>query len=113
MAEHTDIVAAWTTLPPEADAAAFARRLVEDRVAACVTVQGPVRSIYRWQGAIEEEPEQLVLIKTTRARVAALRERVVELHPYDVPELIVVPVIDGNAAYLRWVAESTHREFAP
>ena len=81
-------------------------------MAACVTVQGPVRSVYRWQGAIEEEPEQLVLIKTTRARVAALRERVVELHPYDVPELIVVPVIDGNAAYLRWVAESMRKEFA-
>lgn len=113
MAEHTDIVAAWTTLPPEADATAFARRLVEDRVAACVTVQGPVRSVYRWQGAVEEEPEQLVLIKTTRARAAALRERVVELHPYDVPELIVMPVIDGNAAYLRWVAESMRQESAP
>lgn len=107
MAEHTDIVAAWTTLPPEADAPAFARRLVEDRVAACVTVQGSVRSFYRWQDAIEEETEQLILIKTTRSLVAALRERVLELHPYDVPELIVLPVIDGSPAYLRWVAEST------
>lgn len=107
MAEHTDIVTAWTTLPPEADASAFARRLVEDRVAACVTVQALVHSVYRWQGAIVEEPEQLVLIKTTRRCVAALRERVRELHPYDVPELIVLPVIDGNAAYLQWVTEST------
>lgn len=105
--EGSAAVVAWTTWPAEGDADRFARVLVEERLAACVTAQPTVRSVYRWRGAIEEDQEQLVMIKTTRDRIAALRDRIEELHPAEVPELVVVPVVDGNPAYLAWVAEST------
>ena len=101
------VVVAWTTLPPEADAAAFARTLVSERLAACVTRCGTVQSVYRWEGGIEQADEQLVMIKTTRSCVDALRARVIELHPYDTPEFIVAPVIDGARDYLQWVRDST------
>lgn len=102
-----EVVIAWTTLPPEADAAGFARVLVDERLAACVTRCGPVRSFYRWQGGVEQADEQLLMIKTTRRRIDVLRARVIELHPYDTPEFIVAPVIDGAPDYLNWVSEST------
>jgi len=102
-----EAVVAWTTLPPETDATVFARVLVDERLAACVTCCGPVQSVYRWQGDVEREDEQLVMIKTTRRRVDALRARVIDLHPYDTPEFIVVPVIDGAPDYLHWVSDST------
>ncbi len=100
-------VVAWTTWPDGADVSDFARALVEERLAACVTTQAPVRSAYRWRGVVEEEQEQLVMIKTTRDRVGRIRERMRELHPAEVPELVVLPVVDGEPAYLAWVAEST------
>lgn len=96
-----------TTLPADADADAFARSLVEERLAACVNLSAPMESIYRWEGSIEVETERQLVIKTSRERVVALWDRVRELHPYDMPEFLVMPVIDGNDAYLRWVAEST------
>ena len=100
-------VVAWTTWPAGGDVSRFARMLVEERLAACVTAHGPVRSVYRWQGTIEEDQEQLVMIKTTRDRIAALRDRMGSFHPAEVPELVVLPVVDGNPAYLAWIAEST------
>ena len=100
-------VVAWTTWPDGADAAGFARTLVEERLAACVTTHSTVRSVYRWRGAVEEDDERLVMIKTTADRVARLRERVRQLHPAEVPELVVLPVVDGDPDYLAWVAEST------
>ena len=100
-------VVAWTTWPAGADVSRFARVLVEERLAACVTAHLPVRSVYRWRGAVEEEQEQLVMIKTTRDRIASLRDRIRTLHPAEVPELVVLPVVDGNPAYLAWVTEST------
>ncbi|MCY4637150.1 MAG: divalent-cation tolerance protein CutA [Acidobacteria bacterium] len=105
--DGSEAVVAWTTWPAGGDVRGFARVLVEERLAACVTAHLPVRSVYRWQGAIEEDQEQLVMIKTTRDCIAALRDRMGELHPAEVPELVVVPVVDGNPAYLAWVAEST------
>ena len=105
--DGSEAVVAWTTWPAEGDANRFARVLVEERLAACVTAHLGVRSVYRWRGAIEEDQEQLVMIKTTRDRIAALRDRMRKLHPAEVPELVVVPVVDGNPAYLAWVAEST------
>ena len=66
-----------------------------------------MESVYRWAGQVETEPERQVVLKTSRARVNTLWERVRELHPYDVPEFIVLPIVDGNDAYLRWIAEST------
>jgi periplasmic divalent cation tolerance protein len=102
-----EYVMVLTTLPTDADGAAFARALVEERLAACVNLLAPMESVYRWDGNIETEAERQLVIKTSRERVAALWDRVRELHPYDVPEFLVVPIVDGNDAYLRWVAEST------
>ena len=102
-----EYVVVLTTLPADADGAAFARGIVDDRLAACVNLLPPMESVYRWEGAVEQETERQVIIKTSRDRVVTLWERVRELHPYDVPEFIVLPIVDGNDAYLRWVAEST------
>lgn len=105
--DNVGAVVAWTTWPGGADSSGFARALVRERIAACVTTQAPVRSVYRWRGEVEEEQEQLVMIKTTRDRIDRLRERMRQLHPAEVPELVVLPVVDGGPAYLAWVAEST------
>jgi periplasmic divalent cation tolerance protein len=102
-----EYVMVLTTLPADADGPGFARSVVEERLAACVNVLAPMESIYRWEGNIEQETERQVVIKTSRDRVAALWERIRELHPYDVPEFLVLPIVDGNDAYLRWVADST------
>ncbi len=102
-----DYVIVLTTLPGDADGPAFARALVEERLAACVNLLAPMESIYRWEGTVARDTERQVIMKTSKDRVAALWERVRELHPYDVPEFVVLPVVDGNDAYLRWVAEAT------
>jgi periplasmic divalent cation tolerance protein len=102
-----DNVLIFTTLPNDADAAAFGRTLVEERLAACVNLLRLMVSVYRWEGRVERETERQLIIKTSRARVSALWERVRELHPYEVPEFVVVAITDGNDAYLRWITEST------
>ena len=88
-------------------AARVGRTLVEERLAACVNLVPTVRSIYRWQGAVSDDTECLALIKTTAERYSALAQRVLALHPYEVPELIALPVATGHAAYLAWLAAST------
>lgn len=98
-----DCVLVLVTIPADAETEAFARGLVESGVAACVNILPQMLSVYRWDGEVESEPEHQVLIKTTSAGVPALWQRVRDLHPYDVPEFIVVPVIDGNEAYLKWI----------
>ena len=103
----TDCVVMCTTLPAGADAAALARTLVGERLAACVATRPGARSVYRWRDAIEEDEEQQVLIKTTAARVASLGKRIRELHPYEVPEILVLPVIGGDGDYLEWVRACT------
>ena len=107
MMNDTDCVLVMTTLPADADASVFAQTLVETRLAACVNLLAGMESVYRWEGAVEQERERQLVIKTTRTRILALWERLREMHPYDVPEFIVLPIIDGNDAYLRWVGEST------
>jgi len=102
-----EYVMVLTTLPVDADGAAFARRLVDERLAACVNLLAPMESIYRWEGNVELEPERQIVIKTSRDRVPALWDRVRDLHPYDMPEFLVLAIVDGNEAYLQWVAEST------
>ena len=102
-----EYVMVLTTLPADADGPAFAHALVDARLAACVNLLAPMESIYRWEGEIEQESERQVVIKTSRDCVAALWDRVRELHPYDVPEFLVLPIVDGSDAYLRWVADST------
>jgi periplasmic divalent cation tolerance protein len=103
----SDIAIVLTTLGAGADAVAFARTLVEERLAACVNVIGPATSIYRWNGKVEQDAEQQLVIKTTVARLPALEARVKTLHPYDVPEFLVLGTADGSDAYLAWVREST------
>lgn len=95
-----------TTLSADADAVLLARTLVEERLAACVNVLSPMTSVYRWQGKVEQEREQQLVIKTASARVSALEARVRQLHPYDLPEFLVLDVSGGSQAYLAWVAES-------
>lgn len=96
-----------TNLPDVASAEKLARALVESRAAACVNVFSACRSIYRWQGAVEAADEIPLLIKTTRAAYPRVEEVVRAQHPYDVPELIAVPITHGLPAYLDWVAKET------
>jgi periplasmic divalent cation tolerance protein len=105
-APDPDAVIVLTTLGADADAAAFARTLVAERLAACVNVLPPMTSVYRWQGGVEEEREQQLVIKTGADRVAALATRFEALHPYEVPEFLVLPVSEGSDAYLRWIQDS-------
>lgn len=104
---QTDCVIVCTTLPAEADAAAFGRRLVEARLAACVSSRPGTCSVYRWKDGIEQDDEQQVVIKTTVGRLPALEQRLGELHPYEVPEVLVIPVVGGSPEYLGWLKEAT------
>lgn len=99
-----------TTLGAAHDASAFARTLVDERLAACVNVLPPMTSVYRWKGAVEEDREQQLFIKTTLELVPALEARLRTLHPYEVPECLAVPVISGTQAYLEWVLASVRPE---
>lgn len=94
---------ALSTCPDADTAARIARALVEEKLAACVNRVPGIASTYRWQGGVHDDAEVLLLIKTTRARFEALRARLVELHPYDVPELLAFDVTDGHGPYLDWL----------
>jgi periplasmic divalent cation tolerance protein len=99
-----EFVLVFTTMPDDERADALARTLVDERLAACVNVHAPMTSTYRWKGAVEREAERQLVIKTTRARVPDLETRLRALHPYEVPEFLVVAVDGGSASYLDWVA---------
>jgi periplasmic divalent cation tolerance protein len=99
----TSTVVALVTTPSADAAAALARTLVEEELAACGNVVPAIRSIYRWDGKIHDDAEALLVLKTERRLVPALKARLPELHPYQVPELLVLPVEDGLVAYLEWV----------
>jgi periplasmic divalent cation tolerance protein len=101
------VVVVITNLPDSESAFNLGRHLVVHGLAACANVLGPVRSVYRWQGRVEEAIEVTLLIKTTSERYAALEKAIVSLHPYEVPEIIALPVESGLAAYLEWVASET------
>ena len=94
-----------TTLGADADAATLARTLVDERLAACVNVLPPMTSIYRWKGTVEQDREQQVVIKTSTDRVPALQMRLRQLHPYELPEFLILDA-SGSEAYLAWVRES-------
>jgi periplasmic divalent cation tolerance protein len=91
----------------EQQAQSIARRLVDDRLAACVNIVGPIRSVYRWGDAVEDEPEFLLLIKTRASLLGRLERRVIELHSYEIPEVLAIAPSGGSAAYLGWLLEST------
>jgi len=95
------------TAPTAEKAAELARSLVSERLAACGNVVPGLRSIYRWEGAVQDEPEALLLLKTTADRFEQLRDRVLALHPYQVPEVVALSIEAGSRAYLEWIAKET------
>ena len=101
-----DCAMVLTTFPADGDADAFARTLVGERLAACVSVLPLMQSTYRWKGIVENAAERQVVIKTTAANVTAVTRRLQELHPYEVPEVLVVNMDEGSRAYLRWLNDS-------
>jgi periplasmic divalent cation tolerance protein len=102
----TPFVIVLTTLPIDADAETLARALIEERLAACVNILAPMQSIYRWEGAIEQAEERQLIMKTAVDRVEELKKRVIALHPYEIPELLVIPVAGGGEDYLGWIMHS-------
>jgi len=105
-ASSTPMVIVLTTVGAQADAAGLARALVEERLVACAGILPGLTSVYRWDGVVEESREQQLVLKTSRARIGALEARLAELHPYEVPEFVV---LDGEAsrAYGAWVEAET------
>lgn len=104
--DEPDAVVVLLSTVPVDRAHAVADPLLAEQLVACVNFVGPVRSRYRWQGRIEEAAEMLLVLKTCRHRLPALRARLRELHPYEVPELLELPVTGGLPGYLQWVADS-------
>jgi periplasmic divalent cation tolerance protein len=101
-----EVLLVLTSLPDEAQARTLATRLVDERLAACVNILAPCTSVYRWRNAVECAAETPMLIKTTRARYPALEAAARAAHPYELPELVAIPVTRGLAGYLAWVADS-------
>jgi periplasmic divalent cation tolerance protein len=99
-----DALVVLVTTPDVEAAAALARALVEARLAACGNVVPGLRSIYRWEGQVHDEPEALLILKTTSARFEALRDEVLRRHPAQVPEVLALPVVASSAPYLAWLA---------
>lgn len=102
-------VVVLVTWPAAADVAPFARTLVDERLAACVSVLPQVRSFYRWDDAVQDEAEQQLVIKTLESVLPRLEARVRELHPYEVPEFLVLAADGGSEAYLSWIEGAVGR----
>lgn len=105
----TDVILVLATAPSGEMAAKLAKALVDEELAACGNILPGVRSIYRWKGKVEDEQEVILLLKTRADLFEALKERLVELHPYDCPEVLRLPVEAGHLPYLEWVRESVRR----
>ncbi len=99
----SEAILVLTSCPDEATGARIARDLVESGLAACVSRVASVRSTYRWEGRIQDEPEVLLIVKTLAERYQALEMRLKSLHPYEVPEIIALPVVNGSSDYLSWL----------
>jgi periplasmic divalent cation tolerance protein len=99
-----------TTASSEEEAEKIARTLVDRRLAACVNIVPQITSIYRWQGAIEEAREWLLIVKTTAVAFVQVRETIAELHSYEVPECVCLTIEDGSPSYLAWIGESVSAE---
>jgi periplasmic divalent cation tolerance protein len=100
-----DALVVFCTCQDKAQADHIAEALIEARLAACVNILPPLRSIYRWQGKVEHAEETLLLIKSTADRFPALRDRIADLHTYETPEIIALPIADGSEKYLSWLRE--------
>jgi periplasmic divalent cation tolerance protein len=105
--EPEDVVEVVVTGPDAGWLAGYARTLVEERLAACGHQLAAIRSVYRWEGRVHDDPEARVALHTRRSLVPAVVARTAELHPYDVPCVLALPVSGGNADYLRWVVDQT------
>ena len=103
----SDVVVVLTTVPAGSKGEEIGRTLIEERLAACVNVLAPMTSIYRWRGAVERESEQQLIIKTTRNRVPAVQSRLAALHPYELPEFLVLAVADSSPTYFEWIGQET------
>ncbi len=103
-----DVVVVMITAPDETVADTIATALIEQRLCACVTIVPAVRSVYRWQGAVERATEVQLLAKTTRDRLDDVTATVARLHPYSVPEVLALATVGGLPAYLQWVVAETH-----
>jgi periplasmic divalent cation tolerance protein len=101
----TGPVVVLSAVGAQPDAQKIARALVEERLAACVNVVPGVVSVYRWKGVVEKEDELLLIIKTIGERVEPLKARLLQLHPYELPEVVVIPIGGGHAPYLAWLEE--------
>jgi periplasmic divalent cation tolerance protein len=104
---NSEAIVVICACPDEPTAARIAQDLVNQRLAACVNRLSDVRSTYSWQGRIQEEREVVLTIKTTRERYDALEVRLRALHPYEVPEIIALPIVAGSTSYLTWIASET------
>lgn len=102
-----DTLLVLTNLPDRASAERLAQSLVEARLAACINILGPCRSVYRWKGVIENAEEHPMLIKTTRERYPALETAIRAGHPYELPEIVAVPLAAGFSGYLDWIVAET------
>ena len=109
MVPETDAVVVLITAPDERTLAAMAETLVSERLAACVNVIPAARSVYRWEGGVQDQPEAIGIIKTARHAIPDLRRRVKELHPYDVPEFLSLVVDTGDSRYLDWLMSCVPR----
>ena len=105
----TEFVVVLVTVGSSKEGEQMARALVEEQLAACVNRVKGIQSIYRWQGQVEQSEEELLVIKSRRDLFDRLKKRVQELHSYSVPEIIALPIVDGNENYLRWLEEELTR----
>jgi len=103
----TDKIVVFCTCASAEDAERIGRSLVESRLAACVNAAPGLRSFYRWQGKIEDAAEHLLIVKSTRALFPEVCAEIIRLHPYEVPEIIALPVVDGSQEYLAWIDAET------
>ncbi|HLI30357.1 MAG TPA: divalent-cation tolerance protein CutA [Terriglobia bacterium] len=106
----TDKIVVLVTTGSLREGKKIARHLVESRLAACVNISSPIRSIYRWQGKLSDDHEYLLIIKTSRGLFAAVRAAVLKIHTYATPEVISLPIVDGSADYLQWLDSSLAKQ---
>jgi len=107
MSELEDAVQVMTTVDNETGAHRIAEHAIRERLAACAQVLGPIRSRFHWQGDVADEEEWLVILKSPRSIYAELERALMEVHPYDVPQILAFPVVAGHTPYLSWLVEET------
>ena len=102
-------VTVLVTAPPD-KVADIARTVVQEKLVACANILSGVRSIYAWEGDIHDDGESLMILKTRASLLEALRHRVIQIHPYDLPEVIALPIVGGHPPYLQWISDSTQKD---